>query len=130
MGKRSSLFIRSISDKDKTHHATLGSSISTPHTSTTKLPPHLNSNTNNSLNLTDTDFSLLVGSGNNNGSSNGTNATSTVMSCADFKKKDPSVDSGLFNLQIAAKKYLKVYCDMETAGGGWTVRTRVPRHLA
>jgi hypothetical protein len=45
------------------------------------------------------------------------------MSCADLQRKEAASESGVFYIQITGNKhrFLKVYCDMEISGGGWTV---------
>ena len=47
-------------------------------------------------------------------------------SCADLFDKGLA-ESGIYYLQIDGTKYwfLKTYCEMEAAEGGWTVRSRV-----
>ena len=48
--------------------------------------------------------------------------TKKGFSCADLYKKGLR-QNGIYYLQITGTKfwYLKVFCDMETVGGGWTV---------
>ncbi|XP_045178930.2 microfibril-associated glycoprotein 4-like [Mercenaria mercenaria] len=46
----------------------------------------------------------------------------SVTDCKDIFENDCSSPSGLYNVTLwKSKKILTVFCDMETAGGGWTV---------
>jgi len=71
----------------------------------------------NKPNLVNT--SLVYDSGRN------LNGNVAGFSCADLYKKGLR-QNGIYYLQITGTKfwYLKVFCDMETVGGGWTVIQR------
>lgn len=48
------------------------------------------------------------------------NHIETVNSCLEIHKLNPNLDSGKYNIDLNNGDQVKVYCDMETDGGGWT----------
>jgi hypothetical protein len=116
---------------------TLTSSVTLPASTITKLPTHHAAAASNGSTATAaaadilTDIDARLSLGNVTVTSNASHSVThnSVASCADFKKKDPNLESGIFNLQVAGKKVIKVYCDMETSGGGWTVISDCSNYL-
>ena len=48
-----------------------------------------------------------------------------IESCLDIKEKDSKAVSGEYTINPTGSKEYKVYCDMDTDGGGWTMAIRL-----